>query len=1257
MRRPFYLLAVFCFALLLAAAPALSQTDQGQISGNVLDASGAVIPNASITAKSESTGSVYKAISTGAGAYRFPSIPLGHYTVTTTAPSFKATVNTGVEVRVSTVTALDIRLSVGGGNETVTVNSNAPTIETQSSDVGGSVTSRQIIDLPLALGGTGALRSPEAFVFLVPGNTGPGSANNANGTFISKLGGGQNFGAEVLLDGASIIRSENGSSFDEAAPSVEAISEFKITDSTPPAEYGRTTGGIENFATKSGTNAYHGTGFDIFKNEDLDANNWFNNGNKAYRQSIGDPTEKNFNRGNDKKNDYGGSLGGPVWIPHIYDGKDKSFFFFAWEQFRNNIGGPSTSTVPTPAERTGNFQDQLINGPTGQINPCDGKPLFYGEILDPATTTTVTTSTGPVRCRFPFGTAPATATSPFPANFNVIPQSRFSAVGQNIANLYPAPTSPSLLSGNYTLTTASPVVNTTYTIRIDDSINARNKIFGSYSSRDNTRNNPSNRAFPGAIDYATQVQNFITHYGRGGWDFVFNPNVLNHLNIGYNRTNSINLSFYTADPTDYPAQLGIGNLPSKLLPHFQVGGYSDLGRNQDDDNVDNGIRVDDSVNWQKGRNSFKFGVDYRYQQYSSIANDNLNGTFSFQGAETKAVQVGAAQNGTGNGFATLLLGQTDFGGATIPYHQAQWISDYEAVFAQDDLKVSNTLVLNLGLRYSIDRPRKEKYNDTSNFSPTTIDPRSGIPGGFIFASNCTNCNKRWADTYFKDIAPRVGFAFTPASYQGKTVLRGGFAVLYGPLQYSDFGGDTRIGYSAIPAFGSDGFDPAFTIDSGLPAYRAGINLDPGQQDNGNANAPNSFGNYVLPSYGRPAQVDQWNLQVQQQVGKDLIATFGYIGSAGSHLKSQEENINNEQKSNFARGDALNSYNLAANGVATPYAGFNGNVQRALRPFPQYGYIATDCCLQNVGHSSYQAFFVSAERRFSNGLNLQTSYTWSKTITNADSIINTTNGVNQEQDPFDSKSQKSLSNQDIPHTFVLSYIYELPVGRNKRFLSTGNGLLRAAVSGFEIGAVQRYQSGEPFTFGGASGIPGWDNFIEFTRVPGSSLSSNARKRGKIDPFRELRAGNTLPGPDPNVDSIFNGETTPTTAQGVSDNAGYAALQPSPAFIDQNAFDNRRLRAVQSGNAPTADNGAFLFGNVPRVTGEIRNFLYKNEDFSILKATPITENVNFTFKVELLNAFNRHIFDTPSTSPGDRFFGVPTATIEAPRNIQLTGRIQF
>ncbi|WP_419805540.1 carboxypeptidase regulatory-like domain-containing protein [Terriglobus sp.] len=1237
--------------LLFAAAFASAQTNQGQIAGNVVDASGAAVPNAEITAKGDQTGVNYTAKSTSSGNYRFPSIQLGRYTITATAPGFKSTVSTGVEVRVGTVSSLDITLSAGGASDTVTVTSNAPTVEAESSDVGGTVNTRQIVELPLALGGVGALRAPESFVFLIPGTVGPGSGNSNNGVFISQIGGGQNFGNEVLLDGASQTRSENGSSFDEEAPSVEAISEFKVTTSTPAAEFGRTTGGIENFVTKSGSNAFHGTVYDIFRNEDLNANDWFNNGRKAFLQSQNDPTESRYNRGNDKQNDYGGNLGGPVFIPHIYNGRDKLFFFFNWEQYRHTLGGPITSTVPTAAERGGNFTDLLgsqrfDNNGNPILNPCDGTPLFNGQIFDPATTRTV----NGVQCRTAF------------AN-NTIPQGRISPIALKLLAFYPNPTSPAT-SGNYTLNTSSPLTNTTYSVRVDSSVGSKDKIYGSYNTRENTRFNPQNFQLPAPVTPNVQTQDFLTHFGRAGWDHIFSPNWLNHLNVGYNRSNSINGSVYLQGGTNYTTQLGIPGL-STGFPHVGGNGYVDLSRNQNGDNIDNGIRVNDSVSWQKGRNSFKFGVDYRYQQYSTLGNDQTNGSLNFSGNQTKVARTSPYQDGTGLAQASFLLGLTDSGSLLQPNHQPRWISNYWGGFFQDDFKASNSLVLNIGVRYDIDQPRKEAQNFTSNFSPTAIDPYTGTPGALVFATTCNNCNKRWADTWKKDIAPRIGFAYSPASLNNKFVLRGGFAVLYGPLQYSDFGGATTVGYNSPVNLNSDGFNPSFNLSTGFGNPSFAPNLDPGFFDNRNSAAPRNFSNYIKPSYGRPPMIEQWNLQIQQELAKDLIFTLGYIGNEGAHLRSGIENVNNTSLSTLPLGDILSRQFgtvAPALGTRTPYAGFNtsANYFQALRPFPQYDFIATDCCLQNVGHSSYHALIASLERRFSQGLNLQASYTWSKHITNADSSLPGINGgVVQEQNPENPKSTKSLSVQDIPNTFVVSYIYELPFGKGKAFGNFKNPLLRAAVSGFEIGGVQRYQSGQPVSFQCASGIPGFQNCIDFTRVPGSSIYSNARTNGHINPFRRfqyqyLNPGKPDRGPDPNVDSEFNGLTN-------TGNAAYSQFQTAPAFYDQNNSNNRRTRAVLAGDCPLCDNGGFLLGNVPRVSGEIRNYRYLNEDFSFLKKTPLTEGTVFTLKVEVLNAFNRHAFQTQNDNvfnqPYNNQFGVPTATINGPRQLQITGRIQF
>jgi hypothetical protein len=387
---------------------------------------------------------------------------VGAYNLTVTAAGFKTSEQKGLLVQINTTSSLDVTVQAGDVKETLTVVADMPTLQTETSDIGTVVSTRQILELPLAVNATGQshLRSPETFVFLTPGTAGPGTADSGSGVFQAKLAGGQNFGNEVLLDGASTARADSGSSFDQTAPSVEALQEFKVTTSTVPAEFGRTTGGVESFTTKSGTNRFHGTAYDIFRNEDLNAKEWFKNLNNQPKDI-------------DKKNDYGGSFAGPVWIPKVYNGHDKTFFFFSWEQYRQKQGSTNLSTVPTDQERQGDFSAFLgpvltTDGKPGGppiTNPCDNNnPILEGQIFDPSTTQTI----GGVQCRKPF------------AN-NKVP---ISTVAQNILALTPEPTSTdkNLLINNFSFTSVNPILDTTWTVRVDHSFSDRDKLFFSFRS-------------------------------------------------------------------------------------------------------------------------------------------------------------------------------------------------------------------------------------------------------------------------------------------------------------------------------------------------------------------------------------------------------------------------------------------------------------------------------------------------------------------------------------------------------------------------------------------------------------------------------------------------------------------------------------------------------------------------------------------------------------------------------------------------------
>jgi hypothetical protein len=1203
------ILVVLSFGLAMSAS---AQSDHGAIAGTILDSTGGAIQGAEITATGADTGAVYRTVSNENGAYKIPEMQLGAYNITVAAPGFKTSEQKGFVIQINTTGSLDITLQAGDVKETLTVNADMPTLQTESADIGTVVDKKQIMDLPLALGGQGVLRAPEAFVFLTPGTTGPGSADSSNGVFQAKLGGGQNFGNEVILDGASTARADSGSAFDQTAPSVEALQEFKVTTSTATAEFGRTSGGVESFATRSGTNVYHGTAYDIFRNEDLNANSWFNNLN-------GNP------RNLDRKNDYGGVLGGPVWIPKLYNGHDKTFFFFSWEQYRQTQGSTNISSLPTDAERTGDFSSSLTNVQIG-TDPC-GTPIFRGEIFDPATTHA---GPGGTQCRTPFLN-------------NQVPIR--STVAQQILALIPEPTNGAFQQ-NFTFTTNNPILATTMSFRIDQNLGQKHKVFFSYSSRDNENINGS-PSLPNPLD-TTFFSSFFTHYLRAGWDYFISPTLFNHLNVGLNRVNSDSIAT-SVNGTDWDAAIGLTGASGPTFPPIafnnSIQSLSSFGSPNADDDVVNSLVVSDNISWTHGRHNVRIGVDWRAFQFSVVDQSHQSPSIGFDVAQT-AAQPGEGTD-TGNPFASFLLGAPSSVSLAVRSHQPRFVSNYYAAYVVDDFKMRRNLTVNLGLRYDIETPRHESADAQSVFDPNAPNPGatladgSELPGALIFGGTGpgrSGTHASGARTYKKDFAPRIGFAYSPDRLFGRlkqSVIRGGYGIYYAPLTYGDFGQALTDGFTASPSFNAP-FQPALLLDSGIPAFPPPPNLDPAQ-DNGGSGGGFGGVTFLAPGYGRPGMVQNWDIEFEHQFTTDLMLSVAYVGSHGTHLRSSVAQINNLNPQFFPLGNAL-FQNIDTNtvGVLPPFQQFEGlygpgQVSQALRPFPQYQSINTDCCLENLGQSTYNALLVKLERRFHNGLNLLASYTYSKTLTDADSALPafvSFSGGGSVQNSYNLKNEKSLSYQDIPHTFVISYVYELPVGKGKKFMDHG-GVADRVLGGWQVGGVQRYQSGQPLAFGCATGIPSYDGCIRFDRVPGQPLLSPTHS--SFD-----KAGAGIAGV--NVGCIPNPDGTFTAPVGV------ATYFNCAAFIDPNASDLVAARG-------------FTFGDMPRIVGSIRSERYVNEDFSIIKRTRLFESSSIVLKAELFNAFNRHVFSRPDTGIKDGTFGASFGTVNGPRNVQFTLRYDF
>lgn len=1233
---------------LLMVGSAVAQSDRGTIAGSILDSTGAAVSGAAVTVKGEDTGGVYKTVSSAEGVYRVSDVAVGRYDVMVEVKGFKTSQQKGVLVQINTTAALNITLQPGDVIEEVTVLADAPTLQTESSDVGTVVDKRQIEDLPLALAATGQsfLRSPETFVFLTPGTTGPGTAGSNNGIFTSKLSGGQNFGTEVLLDGVSIQRMDTVSAFDQISPSVEAINEFKVTTSTPTAQFGRTSGGVESFTTKSGTNRYHGAAFDLFRNQALDAFPWaddFTNKviarNNAYYLSVGQPqnVQRLAEKRPDHQNDFGGSLGGPIHIPHVYNGHDKTFFFFSWEQYRNNRGTRNITTLPTDAERGGDFS-ALLGPPTGQTNPCTGQPVLLGQIFDPSTTTKV----GGVPCRFPFPGNKITNISPVAQKIlTYLPHANLSGNAQGNLNYF--------FAGNI------PTRDTTMSFRIDEDLSDKNKLFFSYSSRDQEVLNGT-PALPAPLDGNFFNSNF-SHLLRFGWDFVASPTVLNHLVVGFNRLWNSSTA-QGVNGNNWPKVLGINNAFGPTFPPIGFNGgpyginYAGLGSNNYNQNVPSSVVLADSISWVHGRHSVRFGGEIRGLQFS-VLNPATSPAYTFYNYET-AFQTNDA-NLTGSPVASFLLGLPNQEALTISSHFPRWNQRYYALYAQDDVKLRSNLTVNLGLRWDVDTPRHEATGAMSVLDLKASNPATpGFPGALIYGNNATGTT-----TYLKDFGPRIGFAY---NFIPKTVLRGGYSIYYAPLSYSDFGSQLASGTTANPIFNSsDNFTPVQSWDIGFPTYTAPSN----HTDPTLVNFSDS-GSTVLPSYNRPGMIQNWTFEVQHEIAQDLIFTLGYVGQHATRLHSNLAQINtiNPKYNSLGAGlgylvDGSDGHNgpaiLSQLGVTVPSWFIPGwgssgrdTVGQLLRPFPQFGTIGTSCCLENVGQSTYNALEAKVERRFRNGLNLLAAYTFSKTLTDADSNYANpfsafASNVFGAQNPYNLRAEKAVSYQDVPHTFVVSYLYELPAGPGKRYLN--HGVASKVLGGWQIGGVQRYQSGSPTTISAGA------------TSPPNIYGGNWRY--------SLRPGQSLLLPHPAhwttaIDGSFNtqGPSSVGFQSGCTENSdgtfSFSSMSNSPILNCAALFDPSKV----VGSVPGA---AYVFGNLPTVEGWLRSPSYLNEDFSIIKRTQIRESSSIVFKLDIPNAFNRHIFGSIDGGPSDQFFGVPGGSghsvINATRAIQATLRYEF
>jgi hypothetical protein len=1005
MRIRRFLLAAVSIALLCLASPAFAQGERGAITGLITDAAGAVVPNVEVVATHLQTNSTFRAFSTSVGSYRIPYLPPGTYRVTAAMKGFKNAVADSVMVAVAAVVTADMKLEVGSSTESVTVSADVTRLESTSSELGYTVSSEDLHAWPVSSNDDGQ-RQIQSFIFSsLPGSNGDSYSGSING--------GPNMSHEVYIEGISIGRADIAGDTAEFTPSVDAVSEFRLQTGGLSAAYGGGLTAVANFNIKSGTNQLHGTAYDYVMNSVLNATGFDNN-------AYGTP------KAPFKQNSFGVAAGAPLYVPKVYNGKNRTFWFFSYEGDRKRQGMASGfRTLPTAAFKQGDFS------------------VLPQAIYDPQTTVKLASG--------------AYSRTPFPGN--KIPSTSISKVSANILKMAPIPdpTLPGILR-NIQGINNQPIFNLdTFGGKFDQTITDRHKLSFYINSNERVRYNGGGKGYlpvPGSASGSFALQDIHGTMVRVGYDATITPRLINHLGVGYNRLNNSNSSLSLGQ--GWPGQIGLTGVAETTFPLIgwsgttaQGGSATSLGRNNAGVEPNGSTIVQNDTTWIHGSHSIKWGAEVRKYFYNQDARGGTSGNFTFGPAQTADPQSTAT---TGYAFASFMLGAVTKSALNIASINPQSRIWTPAFYVADDWKVSRKLTVNVGLRWDIVGGVYEVNNYSSGLSPTTPNPgASGYPGALVFLSDLKR--KSFQDTFYGELGPRLGFAYAVNSH---LVVRGGYGLMYTPPIANTWGLATIDGYSGSNNFATSTRDPVFYWDKGYPAYTHSLpNKDP-SLDNG------STISYAPPNSSRQPYTQNYTIGLQYLLNSDTTITANYVGNKGNRLNSGNfANMNQLNPKYLSLGDTLLDDISQHPEIKLPYAGFTGSVAQALLPFPQYGGGGVSYQFPHFGSSDYHALQVVASRRLSKGLGFLISYAFQKALTNTDSAQFYYGGTSQ--DVYNRKLEKSVASFDHTQQLRLTWIAELPFGKGRHFLNKG-GVLNQVVGGWTITANQQYQSGNPLTVG-------------------------------------------------------------------------------------------------------------------------------------------------------------------------------------------------
>ena len=994
------LLLLFCFS-------ASAQTDRGSITGTVTDPSGSVVGGVTVTLFSTETGSKTFAHTTAAGIYSFPQVPPSTYQIEAEATGFKKAVVRELRVGVLQKLEVNLTLELGSVADSVTVTGISELLTPTSAAIGTNIAPREYQDLPVFFGG--GFRTPYGLAALLPG------VNNTK--FGMHISGGQANSRELQVDGVSVSMAEwQGDSRGFQVPS-DTIQEFSIITNNFAAEFGRSGGGVESYTVKSGTNEYHGQLYEYTRNDAVDARAFY-----AARVGIY------------KQHDFGGNVGGPVIIPKLYNGKNKTFFFFHNSYYRQaNANNSYLSSVPTAKMKNGEFTE-FVDTKGAVIN-----------IYDPNTTRT--DSTG-VLVRDPFVG-------------NAIPKARFSKVASNVQAYFPEATRTGYFN-NFDSYDRGDNRQTDFTGKLEHNLGSNHKLGVSIVSTIWPQIGARGLPYPINGKQNTYLDSWV---GRATYDWIVTPSMVNHLALGYNRY--IVQTAGISNGKDWYSELGYSGAKAGAVwgfPSLNLGGnIGAIGGGGGFATFDNTYNVLDSFSWARGKHNIKFGFEIRKMQNNSVNPGNGPSTVYTQGAT--ALPNAASQSFTGNSYASFLLGDA--------YQVGMFINDITngprwaqyMTYVQDDWKVSSRLTLNLGLRYEVPKPFYDVNLASSTIDMTKPNPAAGnLPGTLIFAPDWykQTGNKSFMDTSWHEFGPRVGLAYR---LDQNTVIRTAYGIFYnaGFGLGNGFRGSTA-GYSVnSTAAAPNPWEYKWNIDT---PYTIDFQMPPFTSPSFGVESSSSF-SAITRDLGKSAYIQTWNFGLQRQLKGNIVLEADYVGNKGTRLPSLRFQGKQLQPWYWGLGGLLTKNirdpAVAAAGFQPPYSTFRSTtLARALGLLPQY-----DRFTPNVadGMSTYESVQFKLQKRFSSGSSFLGSYTLGKMITDTSSQLQrTAYGSVNARDSWNKSVDKALAPDDRTHVLTVSFLYELPFGPNKPWLKF-KGPAQYIFGGWQVNGVLSYASGYPLTIGG------------------------------------------------------------------------------------------------------------------------------------------------------------------------------------------------